>query len=145
LPAPIRTNDSPEDQLSKLLPADVTAAFLSAKAALLAALGEPGADMYIFWTFVGILVLCPFYFWFVTQAKNVLQVAFLCTSFVVFATSIASKELLAALTALSPSLGKAGPFLSGAAIVLPILWAFLIARIFAAAFANRLVASGGGK
>lgn len=141
MPAPIRTHDSPEDQLSKLLPADVTAAFLSAKAALLAASGEPGADMYIFWTFIAILAICPFYFWFVTGAKNSLQITFLCASFIVFAISIASKELLAALTQMNPTLGKIGPVLNGAAIVLPILWAFLIARIFATAFKKRLVAS----
>ena len=34
MPAPIRTDDTPQDRIAKLLPADVTAAFLSAKAAL---------------------------------------------------------------------------------------------------------------
>jgi hypothetical protein len=141
--AAIRTNDTPADQLSKLLPADITAAFLSIKAALLTALGEPGADGYIFWTLIAILIICPFYFWFVTEAKNALQIAFLCASFIVFAISIASKELLAALAQISPSMGKIGPTLTVTAIVLPILWAFLIARIFAAAFKSHLVTSGG--
>jgi hypothetical protein len=85
-------------QISKLLPADLTAAFLSAKAGLIAALGEPPADGPIFWTFIGILVLSPFYFRFVTKAQSRLHIAFLSATFIVFAISIAYKQFSAYLT-----------------------------------------------
>ncbi len=139
--APIRTQDSAEDQLSKLLPADVTAAFLSAKAALIAAMGEPTVDYYVLWTFIAILAICPFYFWSVTGARNILQVI-LCASFAVFAVSIANKEFAGALVQMHWPQDAINPFLNGFAIVLPILWAFLIARVFAEAFKTRLVARG---
>jgi hypothetical protein len=138
---PIRTHDSPEDRIAKLLPADVTAAFLSAKAGLVAALGEPNGDNLIFWTFIAILLICPFYFWFVTKAKNALQIGFLCLSFVVYANSIANTQFVAFLVQY-PALTKIGPFLQSGSIVLPILWAFLISRIFIEAVGQRVITPG---
>lgn len=57
--APIRPQDTAEERLTKLLPADVTAAFLSANAGLVAFFGEPGAAGPVFWTFVAIVAICP--------------------------------------------------------------------------------------
>jgi hypothetical protein len=115
LAAPIRGDDTVVERLSKVLPADVTAAFLSAKAALLSAIGEPNADSYIFWTFILFLVACPFYFWFVSDTKNKWQIIFLCMSFIVFAISIAYNEFAAFLAS-----DMIEPILIGTAIVVPI-------------------------
>jgi hypothetical protein len=121
-------SESPAARFSKLLPADLTAGFLSAKAGLLAALGEPAADVPIFWTFVGILLLSPFYFYFVVKTRHYLQIAFLSATFVVFAISIADKQFSAYLTGFEALSGIAFG-LTAIAIVLPILWVFLVAPI----------------
>jgi hypothetical protein len=68
------STDVAPERLAKLLPADLTAAFLSAKAGLLAALGDPTAGGAVFWTFVGILLVSPFYFRWVVKAKTGLEV-----------------------------------------------------------------------
>jgi hypothetical protein len=134
--APIRAHDSAEDRISKLLPADVTAAFLSAKAGLVQALGENAAEA-VFWTFISILILCPFYFWFVTKAKNYFQVAFLCLTFVVFAISIADTQFIGYLQQYR-LLANVGGSINVISTVLPILWAFLISRIFVEAIGSRV-------
>jgi hypothetical protein len=121
-------SDSAAARFSKLLPADLTAGFLSAKAGLLAALGEPAADEPIFWTFAGILILSPFYFYFVVKTRSRLQIAFLSATFVVFAISIADKQFSAYLTGFEALSGIAFG-LTALAIVLPILWVFLVAPI----------------
>jgi hypothetical protein len=134
---PIRADDTAQDRITKLLPADVTAAFLSAKTALVALFAEYSAT-YVFWTFVAILVICPFYFWFVTKATNFLQIGFLMLSFVVFAVSIADTQFIAYLQKLFPRSDNLGPIIQTAASVLPILWAFLISQIFVAAFGDKM-------
>lgn len=121
--APIRPQDTAEERLTKLLPADVTAAFLSAKAGLVAFFGDPNAAGPVFWTFLVILAICPVYFWFVTKVTNYLHIAFLCLSFTVFAISIADDQFITYLPYLKSTINVA-------AIVVPILWAFLVARIF---------------
>jgi len=136
---PIRTDDTPQDRIAKLLPADVTAAFLSAKAGLVALSGEAAAP-FVFWTFIAILAICPLYFWFVTRAKNVLQVAFLLLSFIVFAVSIADTQFIAYFQNICPQSDKIRPFVQTASTVLPILWAFLISQIFVAALGNKVAA-----
>jgi hypothetical protein len=137
---PIRADDTAQDRITKLLPADVTAAFLSAKTALVALFGEHAAT-YVFWTFVAILVICPFYFWFVTKAKNVLQIGFLMLSFVVFAVSIADTQFIAYLQKLFPQSENLEAIVRTTASILPILWAFLISQIFVAAFGDKMAVS----
>ena len=106
--APIRAQDSTQERLSKLLPADITAAFLSAKAGILALVSNPADTAApVFWTFIAILVISPFYFWYVTNVKNLVHIVFLCLSFVVFAISIATSQLVAYL--LSINLGIVDP------------------------------------
>jgi hypothetical protein len=134
---PIRKDDTVEERMSKLLPADVTAAFLSAKAGLVTAYGDGGYG-YVFWTFVAILAICPLYFWFVTKAKNYFQISFLCGTFLVFALSIASKEFAGYLQGLSPRLAGIGPVIDVISIVLPTLWVFLITRIFLEAMGSKV-------
>lgn len=128
------TGDSPQDRLAKLLPRDVTAAFLSAKAALVTVAGED-AGVYVFWTFVAILVLCPFYFYYVTQARSRFHVTFLTRSFVVFAISIAATEFIAYFNKIFDPLDFEAP-VTAIAIVLPILWTYLVTQISVAALKN---------
>jgi hypothetical protein len=120
--------ESSRPEVSKLLPADLTAAFLSAKAGLLTALGDPDADGPIFWTFVGILALSPLYFRFVMKARSWLRISFLSATFVVFAISIAYKQFSAFLSHVR-FLTSIDFTLTAIAIVLPILWVFLVAPI----------------
>jgi hypothetical protein len=120
--------DAAPARLAKLLPADLTAAFLSVKAGLLSALGDPNANGPIFWTFVGILLISPFYFRWVVKAQTRLQVTFLSVTFVIFAISIAQPQFSSYLT--QYKLLSAIDFpLTAIAIVLPILWVFLVAPI----------------
>ena len=132
--APIHTADSPQEKIAKLLPADITAAFLSAKAGLIAGAGER-ASTYIFWTFISILILSPAYFWYVTRARNILQVLFLMLSFIVFAVSIADVQFTNYLQVAFPDL-KSEQVIKVIAIVLPILWVFVISQIFVAALGD---------
>jgi hypothetical protein len=129
--SPIKPDDSSEERITKLLPADVTAAFLSAKAALVAFFGTPDDAPPVFWTFVTILVLCPFYFWFVTKVTNYFQIGFLCLTFIVFGLSIADLQFINYF----PNYQVPIKIIS---IVLPVLWAFLISRIFIGALGKNV-------
>lgn len=131
-----------QDKITKLLPADVTAAFLSAKTGIVALYGENAAG-YVFWTFVAILAICPFYFWFVTKAKNLLQILFLLLSFIVFSVSIADTQFIGYLQTFFPQSDSLQPVIQTVSTVLPILWAFLISQIFVAAFGDKVAAGNG--
>jgi hypothetical protein len=120
--------ESPTTKFAKLLPADLTAAFLSAKAGLIASLGETEAASSIFWTFVGILVLSPFYFRYVVKTTTRLRIAFMSATFVVFAVSIADTSFRTYLTGFS-FLSWTDFVIKATAIVLPTLWVFLVAPI----------------
>jgi hypothetical protein len=123
--SPIRAEDSSSDKVAKLLPADITAAFLSAKAGLQNFLPQAADSApYIFWTFVLILVLAPFYFWFASDVRRWFQLTFLCASFVVYAVSIAASDF-AVFFAMN-GLANAQVVTNVVAIVLPIVWAFII-------------------
>jgi hypothetical protein len=137
-----QNTDSLSDRLGKLLPGDVTAAFLSAKAALIAVNGEEiaGRDGYVFWTFVAIAVLCPVYFWFVTGARTPFHLIFLTLSFCVFAVSIADAQFTAYLQ--NKLGGATEPIIKTVAIVLPILWTFLVTQISVAAMGQATPAGG---
>lgn len=137
--APIRAQDTAQERLSKLLPADVTAAFLSAKAGIVTFIKEPIPQASpVFWTFIAILLISPFYFWYVTKVKNVMHVLFLCASFVVFAISIATNQFVTYLSSVSWGPQNATVVFNIIAIVLPILWVFLIAQIFLAITGSKM-------
>ena len=133
--APIKKGDTTQDRLSKLLPADITATFLSAKAGILTYVSDPiDSAPPVFWTFITILVISPFYFWFVSAVRNITQLIFLCLSFIVFAVSIASSQFVAYFTGMTiRGVSITSMALGVITIVLPIVWVFLIAQIFAAA------------
>lgn len=133
---PIRKEDSNQEKIAKLLPADLTAAFLSAKASLMTAYGD-NASGYVFWTFIAILVLCPFYFSHINKVKNRIQIGFLSATFFVFALSIADKQFSAYLSSFW-FLAGSGIFVDVAAIVVLILWVFVVSRIFLEAFGDKV-------
>jgi len=134
--APIRKEDSNQEKIAKLLPADLTAAFLSAKASLTTAYGDT-ASGYVFWTFIAMLALCPFYFLYVNKVENRIQIGFLSATFFVFALSIADKQFSAYLSSFW-FLASSGIFVDVAAIVVPILWVFIVSRIFLEAFGSKV-------
>ena len=122
--APIKSDDSAIERVSKLLPADVTAAFLSVKEALSAYYNDPAERAApVFWTFVAILLLSIAYFYFYNKITNIPHISFLCISYVVFALSLASTDFMNFFPA-------AASVIKITSIALPILWAFLISNIF---------------
>ena len=131
----IKATDSPTEKFAKILPADVTAAFLSIKAGLEAALGQGDDAHAIVYSFVAILVVCPFYFAILMNVKNVLQNVFLCLSFVVFGLSIASVDFI------NVSPPQYATAITIASIVLPIVWAFLVSPMFLKVFGDSLSSS----
>lgn len=135
--AGIRATDSNVDRLSKVLPADVTAAFLSLATAA-KALGEDASlrlDV-IAIGYVAIAVISPFYFRFAMNVKNPLQNGFLTVSFLIFGLAIAQTEFADWL-----SDSKSRNTLQAFAIILPGLWAFLVAPIFARVFGEQMSSS----
>lgn len=127
----IKKTDTNIDRLSKLLPADVTGAFLSAKAGIIAFFNDPTVSASpIVWTFLIILLLCPFYFRYVSGVGSKLQNMFLMASFVVFAISIASNQFIIFAHSWEETIGYSLKTpINLIAIVLPILWVSIITQI----------------
>src|SRR5215210_7118135 len=93
--APIKSGDTAIERVTKLLPADVTAAFISTKESLAAFYGDPlDRAQPILWTFAIILVLSIFYFRYYGKITSVSHIVFLCLSFVVFALSLANTDFM---------------------------------------------------
>jgi hypothetical protein len=137
--APIKAQDSVPERLSKLLPADITAAFLSAKAGIVTYIKDPIPQSGpVFWTFVAILFIAPFYFRHVTKVRNLAHLIFLCASFVVFALSIATTQFVTYLSSVHWGIDGTDMTLNVIAIVLPILWVFLVANIFLSMLGNKV-------
>ena len=123
--APIKPDDSAIERVTKLLPADVTAAFLSAKEAIAAYYGDPAdSALPVVWTFAVILLLSTAYYRFYNKITSIPHIVFLCLSFVVFALSLAHTDFMNVFPAAATSIKVTS-------IILPILWAFLISNIFA--------------
>ncbi|HVY41527.1 MAG TPA: hypothetical protein VG966_00745 [Hyphomicrobiaceae bacterium] len=128
--APIKDTDTASDRISKLLPADITAAFLSARAGLNGFFQDAATSAgFVFWTFVIILVLCPLYFWFASDVRKIYHVAFLALSFAVFSISIAASDFSVFLS--QNHVPDANTYTNAVAIVLPAVWAFIVTPIVA--------------
>lgn len=120
--------DSAATRVAKLLPADLTAAFLSAKAGLEAAMNQTGSQGPVFWTFIGMLAVSPFYFRYVNKTRDTVHISFLAATFTVFATSIAYTSFIGYLGAVSfLTAYNVNNILTAIAVVLPSLWAFVVA------------------
>ena len=96
MPRDIRpANDlSPDDyaqRLAKLIPSEITAAYI-AISSLLAPLYSKG-DIYLFYSFVVLLVLLPFYQKLVLSMKNNVQILVSTISFPIWAANISNIPL----------------------------------------------------
>jgi hypothetical protein len=148
--SPIQASDSSLDRFSKMLPADVTAAFISTKAALVTAM--PGETQYypIIGSFVLILLLCPLYFKYVSKIDNRWHRYFLVASAGVFAFALADKQIANFLGSVFGAIDRSGtilnatsvaPVVTGIAIVLPILWTLLVSQIAMSVVSDKAVQS----
>jgi len=131
----IKESDTAVDRFAKVLPADVTAAFMSIRAGL-NAIGESDTiTKSLIFSFLAILLVCPFYFRILLNVKSWLQNAFLCISFVIFGLSIANHDFI-------KFMGPRSDFpITIISVVLPILWAFMITPMFIKVFGDKLAAS----
>jgi hypothetical protein len=118
--------ESSATRVAKLLPADLTAAFLSAKAGLEAAMNQTESQSPVFWTFVAMLAVSPFYFRFVNRIRDRVHISFLAATFAVFATSIAYTSFIGYLGGLLTGY-NVNNILTAIAVVLPSMWAFVVA------------------
>jgi hypothetical protein len=128
--SPIRPDDTGLDRVSKLLPADVTAAFISAREALGAYYGQEHRAVPVVLAFAVILALCPFYFRHYSRITDTAHIAFLCLGFVVFALGLASVDFGNLFQAWKQEI-------KGISIALPIIWAYIISNIFAGWLGSR--------
>ena len=146
--APISASDNGLDRFSKMLPADITAAFISTKAALLSAVPAETQHYAVFLTFLFILCLCPYYFRYVSKIDNRWHRYFLIASSIVFAFALADKQIAAFFGSIFGWIDKDGVFLkaasvspivAGIAIVLPILWTLLVSQIAMSAVSDKAI------
>ncbi len=144
--SPIQADDNSLDRFSKLLPADVTAAFISTKAALVTAVPAETQYWAVFFSFVFILVMCSPYFRYVSKIDNRWHRYFLVASAGVFAFALADKQIADVLISVFGVIDKNGsylnatavaPVVTGIAIVLPILWTLLVSQIAMSAISDK--------
>lgn len=143
MPAPIQSSDTGLDRFSKMLPADVTAAFISTKAALSSAFDADQEHAPVVISFLIILVLCPFYFQYVLKITNTWHRYFLVATSAVFAFSLANAQVGTVLDKLLSRISIqtvwVNPTVDAMAAVLPILWTLLISQIALSALGERAV------
>jgi hypothetical protein len=143
VPAPIQSTDSGLDRFSKMLPADVTAAFISTKAALLSSFSAQLQHYPVVISFLVILLLCPFYFRYVTKITNRWHRYFLVMTSAVFAFALADNQvatfIISVLSMAEIPTVAVNPMVKAMAIVLPILWTFLISQIALSALSDKAV------
>jgi hypothetical protein len=146
VPAPIQSTDSGLDRFSKMLPADVTAAFISTKAALQSTF--PGERLHypVVISFTIILILSPFYFRYVTKVSNPWHRYFLVSTCAIFAFSLADAQLASFLidvvAAANVRTEWINPMIKAMAAVLPVLWTLLISQIALSALSDKAVDAG---
>jgi hypothetical protein len=90
----IKPNDEYLDRLYKLLPAEVTGAYIAIRTLIDPITNEN--DKYLFFFGGVILVLAPFVYYWVLKISDWVQVAFLTFSFVVWAANIDVVKIIAA-------------------------------------------------
>ena len=143
MPAPIQSNDSGLDRFSKMLPADVTAAFISVKAALLTSFNAELQHYPVVISFLVILVLCPFYFQHVTKINNRWHRYFLVLTSAVFAFALADNQIAAFTIDILSTVGintvAVNPMVKALAIVLPILWTLIISQVALSALSDAAI------
>src|SRR5690554_1657961 len=118
---PIRQDDQLYQRITKLLPADITAAFIAIKSAIPAV--NVSNDWVVYGAFV-ILLLSPAYFIFVLKTQSALHICFLMVTYVVFVMSLAPIELGNVLPDLRSSI-------HGVNVIASPIWVFIVTPIVA--------------
>lgn len=118
---PITQTDDVSQRITKLLPADLTAAFIAIFGAVPAA-GISGD--WIVYGAIAIAVLAPFYFYFVLETRNAFHIAFLLCTFLVFVVTLDPTNIGNVLPSLRPALG-------GISVIISPIWVFLVTPIAA--------------
>jgi hypothetical protein len=146
MPAPIQATDSGLDRFSKLLPADVTAAFISTKSVLQAKFDSEHEHFPIIGFFLIILALSPLYFRWVTKIENQWHRYFLVATSAIFAFSLADKQFSSCLSVTLASVNVptvwVNPSITALAAVLPILWTLIVSQIALSALSDRAIDQG---
>jgi hypothetical protein len=128
---PIEPSDTPSQRITKLLPADITAALIAIKS------GVPGTNLSENWVVYGAIVigiLSPLYFYFVLQTKNAFHITFLVASFVVFTIAIAAIEIRNMVPAYEE-------LVQGLQLILTPIWTFIVTPIFGAMLGKQLISN----
>ena len=143
MPAPIQSSDTGLDRFSKMLPADVTAAFISTKAALLSTFDAEMQHYPVVISFLVILGLSPFYFYYVTKITNRWHRYFLIATSAVFGFALADNQVAASLITLLSEMHvntvAINPMVKTLSTVLPILWTLLVSQIAMSALGDNAI------
>jgi hypothetical protein len=90
----VKKSDDYLDRLYKLLPAEITGAYIAVRTQISVETTED--DKYLFFFGLMILLLAPFFYWKILGITNWLQNAFLSFSFVVWAANIDAQRIFTA-------------------------------------------------
>lgn len=146
MPAPIQPSDTGLDRFTKMLPADVTAAFISSKAALQSTFASEVQAYPIVITFLIILFLALFYFRWVTKIRNRWHLGFLVATSAVFAFSLADVQfasfLIDVLAKIHIPTVWINPLMRALSAVLPTLWTLIISQIALSALSDLAIDPG---
>lgn len=126
--APIKQGDELSQRITKLLPADITAAFIAIKS------GVPAANLGDVWVVGGavtILIIAPAYFFYVLKTRNLIHIIFLLLTYVVFVVTLANIEI-------GNTWADARNFVDGLAVISTPIWVFVVTPIMAAVLATQL-------
>jgi hypothetical protein len=118
---PIRQEDQLYQRITKLLPADITAAFIAIKSAI------PAVNVQNDWVVYGavvILLLSPAYFFFVLKTRSAIHICFLMATYVIFVMSLAPIEI----GNVFPDLKSA---IHGLNVIATPIWVFVVTPIVA--------------
>jgi hypothetical protein len=131
----ISSQDNNAQRIVKLLPADLTAAFLAIKVGVQTA---KLPEAYVFYGAVLILLIAPFYFRVMLKVNNTLHIGFLLVTFAIFATNVATQEF-GATCSVTFNFGPGcwNPIWAISIVILPI-WVFLVTPIVATTLGNKL-------
>lgn len=120
----IKSSDQNLDRLYKLLPADITAAYIGIRT--LISTETNNSDSYLLFFGAVILLLTPIYYYRLLQIKDIVQVSFLTFSFAVWAANIDINRI-ATISSDSPLSGFINFFLNPIFIKgVLVLWAVLL-------------------
>jgi hypothetical protein len=127
--APIDNNDNISQKITKLLPADITAALLGIKTGIT---NTSLSEDWIVYGGIVIALLAPAYFYFVVKTTNPLHIIFLVLTYLIFFLSIAPIEI-------GNVFQFARQFILGTNIIITPIWVFIVTPIIAQVLGRELV------